>query len=252
VLTSSKDSWFTSRLGFVADAVLNIELVKGDGSIINVNRNSNADLFVGLKGGGNNFGIVTRYDLTAFPFGNMFGGSRVYSNDTTDAQIKAFVNFTANAHTDINANLINYYQYTANDGGNIVFNVINYAQPIADAPIYDQINRIPGKIADTTRIAELSSFTDELSSSNQRNRNIFLTLTIDNNEAMYRSAVTISNSYLKPYLNLPGLTWSLLFQPIPRIVSDISVKTGGNIMGVDRNKGNLIRKAFIFRGKIRH
>lgn len=56
-------SWFTSKLGFVADAVLNIELVKGDGSIINVNAKSNADLFVALKGGGNNFGIVTRYGM---------------------------------------------------------------------------------------------------------------------------------------------------------------------------------------------
>lgn len=253
-------SWFTGRLGFVADAVQNIELVKADGSIINVNRNTNADLFVGLKGGGNNFGIVTRYDLLAFPFGNMWyvelkdkiwisanktffhrGGSKIFSNSTTDLQIAGFVNFTNNAHTDTNANLINYYSYTADTGANIVFNVMQYTLPIANPPIYDQINAIPGIIADTTRIAQLSSYTDELSSTAQRGRNIFLTLSFKNSEVMYRAAVDISNSHLKPFLNLPGLNWSLLFQPIPRLVSDISVASGGNIMGVDRNPGNLIR-----------
>lgn len=58
-------SWFTSKMGFVADGVVNFELVTGSGAIIQVNATSYSDLFVGLKGGGNNFGIVTRYDSGA-------------------------------------------------------------------------------------------------------------------------------------------------------------------------------------------
>lgn len=163
-------SWFTSARGFVADGVVNIEIVTADGSIINVNRTSNADLFVGLKGGGNNFGIVTRFDLPAFQFGPMWGGLKIYSNSTTDAQITAFVNFTNNAKTDTHANLINYYSYNTVDKAHIVFNVIDYTLPVANPPIYNQINAIPGLISDTTRIANLSSYTDELSSAKQRNR----------------------------------------------------------------------------------
>lgn len=163
-------SWFTSERGFVADGVVNIELVTADGSVINVNKTSNADLLVGLKGGGNNFGIVTRYDLNAFPFGLMWGGSKIYSNSTTDAQIAGFVNFTNNAHKDTKANLINYYMYTSVDKAHIVFNVMDYTLPIANPPIYDQINAIPGLIGDTTRIANLSSYAEELTSSGQRNK----------------------------------------------------------------------------------
>lgn len=172
----------------------------------------------------------------------MWGGLKIYSNTTTPAQISAFVNFTNNAHTDTNANLINYYSYSSSDEQHIVFNVMDYTLPTPNPPIYDQINRIPGVIGDTTRVAALSSYTDELSSTTQRNRNIFLTLSFVNNEAMYKSAVDISNHYLKPFLKLPNFNWSLLFQPIPRLVSDISIKQGGNIMGVDRTKDNLIRK----------
>lgn len=59
---------------------------------------------------------------------------------------------------------------------------------------------------------------------------------------MYRRAVDISNSHLKPLLDTPGLVWSLLFQPIPTIVSDAGKENGGNVFGLDRNKDNLICK----------
>lgn len=233
-------SWFTSTKGFVCDGVVNYELVTAKGTIINVNATSHKDLFLGLKGGSNNFGIVTRYDLKAFEFGKMWGGLRVYPNTTGHAQISAFVNFTKHAHTDTHANLINYWEY--NNGTDIVFNVIDYTLPTPNPPIYDEISKIPGKIEDTTRIAELSSYTDELSSASQHNRNIFLTMTFTNNATMYKKAVEISNSYLKPLRSLPNFTWSLLFQPIPKIVPEVSLTTGGNLLGLSSKPKNLIRK----------
>ncbi|KAK2809499.1 hypothetical protein FQN50_003767 [Emmonsiellopsis sp. PD_5] len=233
-------SWFTSKRGFVADGLLNIELVTADGETINVNAEEHADLFVGLKGGGNNFGIVTRFDLPTFAFDKMWGGQKVYSNDTTDAQIKAFVNFNDNAHTDLHANLINYFSYDSKSKEHIVFNVIDYNIPVENAPIYDELNAIPGVTVDTMRIEKLSSFTEELSSATQRNRNIFLTITFENDADMYRKAVDISNSHLKPFLDTPGLIWSLLFQPIPTVVTDVSKQTGGNVLGLENNKKNQI------------
>jgi hypothetical protein len=68
-------------------------------------------------------------------------------------------------------------------------------------------------------------------------------MTFDNNATMYQAAADISNAHLAPLANTPGLTWSLLFQPIPRAVTDISVATGGNVLGLDRTAGNTIRKS---------
>lgn len=59
-------SWFTPRVGWVADNVVNYEIVLASGEVKNVNNGSDSDLFVALKGGGNNFGIVTRFDIAAF------------------------------------------------------------------------------------------------------------------------------------------------------------------------------------------
>ena len=234
-------SWFTTSNGFVCDGLVNVELVTADGKIINVNNEEHADLFVGLKGGGNNFGVATRFDLKAFEFSTMWGGRKVFSNETSDAQIQAFVNFNENAHTDPHASLINYYNYDSSTGEHVVFNVMDYNVPVADAPIFDEINAIPGVIEDTTRIAPLTSFTEELSSATQRNRNIFMTITFENDAKMYRKAVDISNAHLESVKHLPDLTWALLFQPIPSVINEASLANGGNVMGVDRNEKNTIR-----------
>lgn len=42
------------------DQVVNYEVVLADGSIVEANATTNSDLFRALKGGSNNFGIVSR------------------------------------------------------------------------------------------------------------------------------------------------------------------------------------------------
>ena len=46
-------------------------MVLANGQIANVNQQSNPDLYFALRGGGNNFGIVTRFDLETFSQGKM-------------------------------------------------------------------------------------------------------------------------------------------------------------------------------------
>lgn len=68
-------SFFSTREGFIADNVINYEIVLASGEIVNTNKNENTDLLIALRGGGNNFGIVTRYDLRTFKQGSFWGGS---------------------------------------------------------------------------------------------------------------------------------------------------------------------------------
>ena len=46
----------------------------------------NPDLFMALKDGSNNFGIVTRYDLQTFPQGDFWGGFTFYPGSTIRQQ----------------------------------------------------------------------------------------------------------------------------------------------------------------------
>jgi FAD/FMN-containing dehydrogenase len=58
---------------------VNFEIVLANGEIVNANATSRSDLFTALKGGQNNFGIVTRFDLKAFPATKLWGGRIVYA-----------------------------------------------------------------------------------------------------------------------------------------------------------------------------
>jgi len=48
--------------------------VLANGQIVDANASSYSDLFYALKGGSNNFGVVTRIDLKTFPQGKFWGG----------------------------------------------------------------------------------------------------------------------------------------------------------------------------------
>ncbi|RAH85470.1 FAD-binding domain-containing protein [Aspergillus japonicus CBS 114.51] len=53
--------------GTGADGVRNYEVLLADGRVVDANAHENPDLYQALKGGGTNFGIVTRFDLETHP-----------------------------------------------------------------------------------------------------------------------------------------------------------------------------------------
>ena len=76
-----------------------------------MNEQSSPDLYFALRGGGNNFGIVTSFDLETFPQGNMWGGMRYYPNTANASLLNALTNFTDSASTDPDAALILAFAY---------------------------------------------------------------------------------------------------------------------------------------------
>lgn len=86
------NSWFAPRFGFVCDNIANFEVgvpsillhwphieiqqvVLGSGEVVNANTSSHPDLYRALKGGGNNFGVVTRFDFRTFEQDTFWGAS---------------------------------------------------------------------------------------------------------------------------------------------------------------------------------
>lgn len=67
-------SFFSPSHGFVADNVINYEIVLASGEITNANKTYRSDLFMALKGGSSNFGVVTNIDISAFEHGDVYRG----------------------------------------------------------------------------------------------------------------------------------------------------------------------------------
>ncbi|KAH8112912.1 FAD-binding domain-containing protein [Phellopilus nigrolimitatus] len=89
-------SWKTNQFGLTIDTVQSFELVLPNGTVTTVTSSSNPDLFFGLRGGFNNFGIVTKFTLKTYPQTDVWGGLIVFTGDKIDALATATSNFNAN------------------------------------------------------------------------------------------------------------------------------------------------------------
>jgi FAD/FMN-containing dehydrogenase len=61
--------WLTRQHGLSIDNLLEVEIVLADGRIVEADADRNPDLFWAVRGGGGNFGIVTRFDFRLHPVG---------------------------------------------------------------------------------------------------------------------------------------------------------------------------------------
>lgn len=89
-------SYMSAQYGWTASNVLEYEIVLANGTISYVSATQHSDIFRALKGGGNNFGIVTAYKIQAQPQGDIYGGNLVFlRTPETDAMLlQAVRNFT--------------------------------------------------------------------------------------------------------------------------------------------------------------
>lgn len=58
--------YFINKYGYAMDNVVNYDVVLGNGTQVKANRISHPDLFWALKGGANNFGLVTKFTLKTY------------------------------------------------------------------------------------------------------------------------------------------------------------------------------------------
>lgn len=63
---------------------MNYEVVLADGSVVQANKSSNADLFWALKGGSSNFGLVTRFDIETIKSRKVWAGAHTVAAQYVD------------------------------------------------------------------------------------------------------------------------------------------------------------------------
>lgn len=88
-------SFLANEVGFSTDGVHSFEMVLADGRLVTASQRSNPDLFKAQKGGGNNFGIVTRYNLRLYEGGNIIGGMVVTAESETEKWLDATTDYNS-------------------------------------------------------------------------------------------------------------------------------------------------------------
>lgn len=136
------------------------QIVLASGEIVNANATSRPDLFRALKGGGNNFGIVTRFDLMAFPQGQILAGNVVNSIEDRGAVFTAYSNIAGAEDYDVYASLVMGLAFNATSKGWSLSTGAIYTKPVTNPPVFDELLSIPA-VANTLHLTNLSTYAAE-------------------------------------------------------------------------------------------
>ncbi|KAI9750569.1 MAG: methionyl-tRNA synthetase [Chaenotheca gracillima] len=232
-------SFFSGQYGFVCDNVENYEVVLASGKVVNVNTKENHDLWLALKGGSNNFGIVTRFDVKTIKHGESWGGNVINTIDTRFDQFRAFEGLNnATSDDDQRGALINSYAFGGGQPGFSIVNNLHYTKPEAYPALFKPFTDIQPQVYNNLRISNLSDFTRELEQPGSL-RERFTTITVGNKASILEEAFNIFNSTLQTVIDAPGLVYALSLQAIPSSIRQQSTNLGGNSLGIPPSEGPL-------------
>ncbi|PQE08353.1 FAD binding domain containing protein [Rutstroemia sp. NJR-2017a WRK4] len=240
-------SFFSTRVGFVCDNIVNAQVVLASGKIVNANATSHPELWRALKGGSNNFGVVTRLDLLAFPQGKFWGGQVIqpYTPATLDHFVDAVSTYSSDPEFDIYASLI--FSYVFNSGSWIFISNVQYTQennfPSTLAPFTDY--EPDTQVQNTVRFSNLSDFADTNSDADGPNgatRNFYFTRTYGSSPVLIRQMYNLHNETVSKTVSLltEAVSWSLTAEPFPTVLTQWGDRKGGNVLGLHADDGPLI------------
>ena len=210
--------------------IISYEIVLADGSITTASESNNPDLWRALKGGSNNFGIVTRFTALCFPATKIWSGFLYMLPSQTDKVLAAFHEFVNRADSDDpNTTYDNHaagpltcFSYVQQLGFQIISINLVYTKLLENQKDWPTCWKTSGFASlwwfwSTCKVRALSGATDDLNSLNYPGkRQVFATMTIKNDpvtitavHAAYHDAIADIRR-----VNPKGLVWTLVLQPL--------------------------------------
>ena len=142
----------------MCDVVSNIEIVLANASIVEVNANTHSDLFRALKGGNNNFGVVTRFDFPTFEQGLIWTGNLYYPLSVAHEVISEFVKITTADSYDEHASFITTFGYSQAQDLAVVTNGLEYTKEVESPLVYQGFLSLPS-LVNTSQLINMTTLT---------------------------------------------------------------------------------------------
>ncbi|KAH6704289.1 FAD binding domain protein [Leptodontidium sp. MPI-SDFR-AT-0119] len=228
-------SYFAPRVGWACDNVVNFEIVLASGTLTNVNATSSPDLFRSLKGGGNNFGIVTRFNLATFPQGQILGGNIAQDISRRDEVFRAFANIADAPGYDPYASLVTGVMFNATSKVWGIATTAVYTRPVERPEVYEELLGIPTTTS-TLHLTNLSALAAEAAPPTFNW--VFCTGTYGVSATLLSKIFDSLNETLYDFNIDKGISWSIAFEPVPTVITQYGDLKGGNSLGTSPKDGN--------------
>ena len=144
-----------------------VQVVLPNATVVRASENQHPDLYFALRGGGNNFGIVTHFTFQTYPQKQMWGATYLYPGSVIDQVTNATYNLMTRQTEDSNLAFWHTYAYVPDYNMLVTSVQPMYAEPIENPSAFNELYPIPAMMKQS-RIDWMSGFTDEVESMSPR------------------------------------------------------------------------------------
>jgi FAD/FMN-containing dehydrogenase len=239
-------SFFSNMYGWACDNIASYEVVMANGEVISASATSHSDLYWALRGGANNFGLVTKFDMISYPHHNslMWVGKLLHPLQASPGLIKAFVDF-GHQDSDSNATVLFSYVYLQDQKQYVISSETDYAVPVPEGkspPAFDAFFNEPDAIETRKETKRVVEAIEEHSTSNPSGkRQTYWTATFVLDSSLAEQLVYIWQEELETIQHrVTGIVPVLTFQIVTARMMQYMKKYGGNALGLDGTQGPLM------------
>jgi FAD/FMN-containing dehydrogenase len=93
--------WLSRSYGLACDNLISAEIVTANGEVLTASAEENPDLFWAIRGGGGNFGVVTRFEYRLQEVGELYAGLILYPRDRAGEFMRVYSEWTAKAPDEV-------------------------------------------------------------------------------------------------------------------------------------------------------
>lgn len=93
--------WLMRRYGLTVDNLISARVVLADGTVLSTDESHEPDLFWAIRGGGGNFGIVTRFEFKLHPVRDVTAGVMLFPADKTALMLRALRDYAPDEPRDL-------------------------------------------------------------------------------------------------------------------------------------------------------
>ncbi|KAL8676864.1 MAG: hypothetical protein Q9186_006651 [Xanthomendoza sp. 1 TL-2023] len=203
----------------------NYEIVLANGTVTTASESTNAGLWRALKGGSNNFGVVTSFVARTFPSKTVWGGFLYMWGSKADQMVRAFYEYTQDnpgTYDEYAAGPLVCFTYVQKLGLSLIATYLVYTKPESWPTCFDGFRSI-GRLWSTVKERSLTSATNEVASSSPPGlrygslfdlTQLFITTTVKNDLVTLKEAHAAYRRGVLAMRLVKGMVWTLILQPL--------------------------------------